>query len=65
MPIMVVKVPFKIATAGKTLLLVKPSVLLACMELTIYGGPLVWRNMEVMVNEEDVSLSFLMDRNLM
>ena len=29
------------------------------------GRPLVWRNLEVMVNEEDESFSLLMDRNMM
>ena len=35
------------------------------MQFTTNGRPLAWRNLEVMVNEEDESLSLLMDRNLM
>nr|CCA27096.1 AlNc14C455G11756 [Albugo laibachii Nc14] len=65
LPIKDLKVPLKIATVGKTPLWVKRSVLLAYVELTTNDGLLVWCNLEVMVNEEDESISLLMDENFM
>ena len=39
--------------------------LLQCMEFSTSGGPLVWRNLEILVNEEDESMSIIIDRHLM
>ena len=57
--------PVKIKTVGQTPLWVKRSVLLQCTEFKTSGGPLVWRNLEMLVNEEDESKSLILDKHLM
>lgn len=39
--------------------------LLQCVELSTIGGPLVRRKLEMLVNEEDESITIIMDRHLM
>ena len=59
------KNPLQIATVEYTPLWVTRSVLLQCVEFKTNGGPLIWRNLEMLVNEEEKSISRIMDRHLM
>ena len=60
----VLEKPLLIKTVGKTPLWVIRSILLKCVKFTTSAGPLVCRNLETLVNEEDKSISLILDRHL-